>query len=99
MAADDKTMFEIYRESDYNRAFHYIFYTELEEHGRDAEIARAASGQTVFTGYLADARKEQARAVVEAIVDELNDMDDDADAPPAEAIAERLAPYLAPNPG
>ena len=36
MAADERTMFEIYREGDYNRAFRYIFYTDLEEHARDS---------------------------------------------------------------
>jgi hypothetical protein len=99
MAADDKTMFEIYRESDYNRTFHYIFYTDLEEHGRDAEIARAANGNTVFSGYLVDDRKESARAVVEAIVDELNDMDEDDAGMPAAEIEQKLAEYLAPPPG
>ena len=94
MADDDKTMFEIYRESDYNRAFHCIFYTELEEHGRDDEIAKAAKGQTVFTGYLDDAKKEQARAVLEAIIDELNDMDEDEAGMPDEEIEKRLADFL-----
>lgn len=94
MADDDKTMFEIYRESDYNRAFHCIFYTELEEHGRDDEIAKAAKGQTVFTGYLDDAKKEQARPVLEALVDELNDMDEDEAGMPAEEIEKRLGDFL-----
>ena len=99
MAADEKTMFEIYRESDYNRAFHYIFYTDLEEHGRDAEIAKAASAETVFSGFLGDDTKEKARAIVEAIVDELNDMDEDeASMPPAE-IEKRLAEFLVADPG
>lgn len=98
MAADDRTMFEIYREADYNRAFHYIFYTDLEEHGRDAEIAKAANGVTVFSGFLDDDKKEDARQVVEAIVDDLNDMDeDDAGMEPSE-IAKRLEGYLVDNP-
>lgn len=86
-------MFEIYREADYNRAFRYIFYTDLEEHGRDAEIAKAASGVTVFSGFLADDRKEAARQVIEAVVDELNDLDED-DEPSLATIRERLAAYL-----
>ena len=43
MAADEKTMFEIYRETDYNRAFHSIFYTELEEHARETGSHFAAT--------------------------------------------------------
>ena len=98
MADDKKTMFEIYRESDYNRAFRYIFYTDLEEHGRDAEIAKAASGFTVFCGYLDDTTKEKARTTIETIVEELNDMDEDEAGMPRETIATRLASYLAPDP-
>lgn len=90
-------MFEIYREADYNRAFRYIFYTDLEEHGRDAEIARAASGFTVFSGFFPDDRKEAAREVVEALVEELNDRDED-DVPTQAEIRERLADYLVAGP-
>ena len=99
MAADDRTMFEIYREADYNRAFHSIFYTELEEHARDKEIARAANGETIFTGYLDDRHKDDARAAVEAILDELNAMDEDEAGMPVTEIERRLAKYLAAAPG
>lgn len=94
MATDEKTMFEIYRETDYNRSFHCVFYTELEEHAREKEIAKAAAGETVFSGFVGDDRKEQARPLIEAIVDELNDMDDDAAKMSAEEIRRRLASYL-----
>lgn len=99
MAADDKTMFEIYRESDYNRAFHSIFYTDLEEHAREREIAKAAAGQTVFSGFVADERKEAAREEIERIVDELNDMDEDEAGMPKAQIEQRLAAYLVAGPG
>ncbi|HWB73481.1 MAG TPA: hypothetical protein VG755_00970 [Nannocystaceae bacterium] len=98
MAADDRTMFEIYRETDYNRSFHYIFYTDLDEHEREREIAKAANGETVFTGYIDDTRKESARALIEAIVDELNDSDDDAPSLSNDAIRTRLGDHLAPAP-
>jgi hypothetical protein len=99
MAADEKTMFEIYRETDYNRAFHSIFYTELEEHAREKEIARAAAGETVYSGFVADERKEAAREEIERIVDELNDMDEDEAGMPRAEIERRLAPYLVSGPG
>ena len=98
MAADDRTMFEIYRETDYNRSFHYIFYTDLDEHEREREIAKAANGQTVFTGYIDDTRKEAARALIEAIVDELNESDDDTPSLSNDAIRTRLGEHLAPSP-
>jgi hypothetical protein len=94
MAADDRTMFEIYRETDYNRAFRSIFYTELDEHARDDEIARAANGVTLFTGYFDDRRKDEARALVEAIIDELNEMDEDTAGMAESEIRRRLAPVL-----
>jgi hypothetical protein len=98
MAADERTMFEIYRETDYNRAFHCIFYTELDEHLRDAEIAKAAAGETVYTGFVADDRKEEARSIVLAIVDELNDMDEDEASLSVEEIERRLAEFLVAGP-
>lgn len=94
MATDEKTMFEIYRETDYNRAFHCVFYTELEEHAREKEIAKAAAGQTVFSGFLGDDRKEQARPVIDALVDELNELDEDDAAITPDEIRRRLAAYL-----
>jgi hypothetical protein len=94
MAAEEKTMFEIYRETDYNRAFHCVFYTELEEHAREKEIAKAAAGVTVFSGFLGDDRKEEARPLIEAILDELNDMDEDEAGISAAEIRRRLAGYL-----
>ena len=98
MAADDRTMFEIYRETDYNRSFHYIFYTDLDEHEREREIARAANGETVFTGYIDDTRKEAARAIIETIVDELNESDGDTPALSVDAIRSRLRDHLAAAP-
>lgn len=96
IAADNKTMFEIYRETDYNRAFHFVFFTELDEHNRGKEIARAAAGETVFHGFVADDRKEAARAAVAEIVDELNEMDEDAAGLPQEEIQRRLGAFLVP---
>lgn len=98
MAVDDRTMFEIYRETDYNRAFRSIFYTELDEHARDDEIARAANGVTLFTGYLDDRHKARARELVDAIVDELNEMDEDEAGMPTAEIERRLADVLAAPP-
>ncbi len=98
MAADDRTMFEIFRESDYNRSFHYIFYTDLDEHAREHEIARAANGETVFTGFLHDATKERARAIVEEIVDQLNEVVEEQAAMSADDITARLGDLLAPAP-
>lgn len=99
MAADEKTMFEIYRETEWSRAFHFLFYTELEEHARENEIAKAAKGETVFSGFVADAAKEDARKVITELVDELNDMDEDEAGMPEADIRARLDAFLVPGPG
>ena len=87
-------MFEIYREGDYNRQYRSILYTDLEEHSRDGEIAKAASGDTVLSGFLRDDVKEEARAQIDRIVDELNDLDEDDPPPAADVLRTRLADYL-----
>jgi hypothetical protein len=93
---DHKTMFEIYRETDYNRAFRCVFFTDLDEHNRGKEIARAAAGETVFSGFIADERKPAAREAIEGIVDDLNAMDgDDACLSPGE-YQRRLGEFLVP---
>lgn len=102
MAVDDRTLFEIYLEGDYNFGYRSIFYTDLEEHARDDEIARAAKGENVFSGYLVDDTKEEARKIVDAIIDELNELDgpDDEEerAKIVLGIGERLAKFLAADP-
>jgi hypothetical protein len=93
---DHKTMFEIYRETDYNRSFRCVFFTDLDEHNRGKEIARAAAGETVFSGFIADERKPAARAAIEGIVDDLNAMDgDDAELSPDE-YQRRIGEFLVP---
>lgn len=93
---DHKTMFEIYRETDYNRAFRFVFFTDLDEHNRGKEIARAAAGETVFSGFIADDRKPEALTEVEAIVDELNGMDEDSAGLTGDEFRRRLGAYLVP---
>lgn len=95
MAESDKTLFEIYRETDYNRSYRSVFYTDLEEHARDKEIARAAAGETLISGFVSDEHKEAARAAVEEIVDELASLDDDEE-PAIDDINRRLERYLVP---
>jgi chloramphenicol 3-O-phosphotransferase len=98
MAVDEKTMFEIFRETEWSRGFHYLFYTELGDHARDTEIAKAANAETVFSGFVADELKEDARKAIEAIVDELNEMDEDEAGMPRDAIRTRLEAFLVAGP-
>ncbi|HGG57004.1 MAG TPA: hypothetical protein ENK31_04325 [Nannocystis exedens] len=94
MSIADKTMFEIYRERDYNRSFQFIFYTTLEEHSRNQAIAKAAAGDTIFHGFIADDALKAAEAEIESIVDELNDMDEDSAGITDDEVRRRLGAYL-----
>lgn len=70
---NDKLMFEIYREGTYNRDYRVVYYSELSEHNKDKEINRALNGDTFFDGYLAEATKKDAKAIIQGILDRLND--------------------------
>lgn len=72
MAVSDRTMFEIYRESDYGRQFRVVYFTELDEHNKEFEINRAMSGEHFFDGFLSDARKEEGKQRIDEIVRRLN---------------------------
>lgn len=68
----DKTMFEIYREKEFNKKFRVVYYTELTEHNKESEINQALNGETVFDGFLKDIKKENGKAVIKDLVREMN---------------------------
>ncbi len=68
----DKTMFEIYREKEFNKKFKVVYYTELNEHNKEAEINRALSGETIFDGFLKDLTKDQGKFVIKEMIKEMN---------------------------
>jgi hypothetical protein len=86
----ERVMFEIYRETDFDRRFRVIYYTELSEHNRETEINRAMAGEHVFDGFLRNWRKDEAKKVIADYVAALNDgrpIDN-------ESLAQRLAEHL-----
>ena len=68
----DRTMFEIYREATYGRLYRVVYFTELGEHDKEAEIGRAMSGEHVFDGFIRDLDKAEAKRVIARFVDSLN---------------------------
>lgn len=86
-----KVMFEIYREESYNRRFRVVYFSELNEHNKDAEITHALDGEHFLDGYLREATKKEAKAIIARALDRLND---GQEVGPDELAAE-LAPYLA----
>ena len=55
----DKVMFEIYRDAEFGRRYHVVYFTELDEHTKDKEINDAMRGEHVFDGYLRNYTKQE----------------------------------------
>jgi chromosome condensin MukBEF MukE localization factor len=91
MATSDRTMFEIYREAGYGRAYRVVYFTELEEKNKEQEINRAMAGEHVFDGFLADHSKDAGKSRVAELVARLNA----GDRLGADDIATQLREFLA----
>lgn len=68
----DKIMFEIYRDTHYNRKYCVVYYTELNEHNKHSEINRAMAGSSYYGGFIKDYRKDEAKLIIEDILRRLN---------------------------
>jgi len=75
MRESEKIMFEVYREAAYNRKYKVVYFTELSEHNKETEINRAMAGDHFFDGFLVEKRKEEAKAIIERVLDRLNQGD------------------------
>ena len=69
----DKIMFEIYKDTLYNQKYRVVYYTELNENNKHAEITRAMSGNSLYDGFIKDYRKEDAKQIITEIVASLNE--------------------------
>lgn len=73
MLPSDKIMFEIYREAGYGRQYRAVYFTELDEHSREVEIARATAGDHFYDGYLlANDKLAEAKRIVTQFIARLN---------------------------
>jgi len=83
-------MFEIFREAEFNRRYHVIYFTELGNHDRDEEIPRAVMADHVFDGFLSGWRKDEAKFHIDGILARLNRGEEVS----KEDIRSTLKPYL-----
>jgi hypothetical protein len=90
LRADDKVMFEIFREEGYDRRYRVVYFTELGEHDKAREIGRALDGEHVFDGFLDGRRMEEARGAIGALLVRL----DAGEPPAADRIEEELGVFL-----
>jgi hypothetical protein len=72
MYRDQKVMFEIYREAGYDRRFQVVYFTQLDEHNKDTEIARALAGENCYDGFLREDCLSEAQAVIGRLLERLN---------------------------
>jgi hypothetical protein len=86
-----KVMFEIYRDSDFGGRFKVVYFTELGEHDKETEIENAMRGQHIFDGFLLHRERNQAKQVVDEILERLNR----GEAIDETAIRQNLQPFLA----
>lgn len=91
MQISDRTLFEIYREADYGRRYRVVYFTELNEHDRETEIARAMAGEHILDGFIADRHKEAAKQRIASFVEALN-RGQSAD---VASLLQELEPYVA----
>ena len=86
-----KVMFEIYREADFSGQYKVVYFTELGEHDKETEIADAMRGEHIYDGFLLHRERNQAKQIVDEILDRLNRGESIGSA----EIEELLQPYLA----
>ena len=86
-----KVMFEIYREADFSGRYKVVYFTELGEHDKETEIADAMRGEHIYDGFLLHRERNQAKQIVDEILDRLNRGESVGSA----EIEQMLQPYLA----
>ncbi|MFN3323229.1 MAG: hypothetical protein ACK5AZ_07020 [Bryobacteraceae bacterium] len=69
----EKTMFEIYRETSYTNHYRVVYFTELQDHNKEAEINHAMAGEHFFDGFLKNVRKDEAKEIIDGLLRRMND--------------------------
>ena len=86
----DKIMFEIYRESTYSGEYRVVYFTELQDHNKEAEINRAAAGEHVFDGFLRAYKRDLAKETIGKLLERMNG----GEKLTSDDIAEQLQPFM-----
>ena len=68
----DKVMFEIYRETEYTGKYRVVYFTELQDHNKESEINHALAGEHFYDGFLRNYRKDEAKQIIDGILNRLN---------------------------
>lgn len=65
-------MFEIYRESGYDRQFRVVYFTELDEHNKEKEINRALAGEHFLDGFINEISRDEGKRQINEVLKRLN---------------------------
>ncbi len=84
-------MFEVYRETAYSGSFRVVYFTELQDYNKETEINRAMAGEHFVDGFLHNYRKEEAKKIIDELLERLNR----GEKITPEAFLERLGEHLA----
>ncbi|HBY60614.1 MAG TPA: hypothetical protein DEH78_12385 [Solibacterales bacterium] len=49
-----------------------VYFTELQDHNKEAEINHALAGEHYFDGFLKNTHKEQAKELIDRLLERLN---------------------------
>jgi len=69
----EKIMFEVYKEATYSGKYRVVYFTELQDHNKEAEINRAMAGEHFFDGFVRAYRKDQAKEAIKKLLNRLNE--------------------------
>jgi hypothetical protein len=90
--ASDRIMFEIYKETTYSGGYRVVYFTELQDYNKETEISHAMAGEHFYDGFIKNYRKEQAKEVINKILERLNG----GESVSLTEIELQLQPYAAP---
>ncbi len=72
----DKIMFMIYRDTTYTDKYRVVYFTELDEHNKEAEINKAFSGVHYHDGFIKNFKKDKAKEIIDRFIERLNKGED-----------------------
>jgi hypothetical protein len=90
----DKIMFEVYREPGFNRQYRVVYFTELEEHDRDAAINAALAGERFYDGFINAADSVAAKQMLDTFLDRLNNGASVSASATSDELEALLTPFL-----
>lgn len=65
-------MFEVYKDTTWSGQYRVVYFTELQDHNKEAEINRAMSGEHFVDGFLKDYKKDDAKQIIDGLIERLN---------------------------